>query len=390
MPIYLDNSATTRVCEEAAQKVLDVMLNHYGNPSSLHSMGLDAELIVTGARENIAAALHCKPSEIIFTSCGTEANNLAIFSAANTLRRRGNRIVTTKLEHPSVQNVMHELEKSGFEVVYLSPDANGFIKADELAAAITPDTILVSMMLVNNETGAIQPVEAIKKAVLKAHSPALIHCDAVQAFCKIPLRPDKLGVDLLTISSHKIHGPKGAGALYVRNGVRLLPMLFGGGQEKGIRSGTESVPAIAGFGKAAQIAFEKLDETSRLTRSLRDYCIEQFKEMPYVVINAPALALALAVSSLDMYAPHIMNISVLGIRSETMLHYLESEDIYVSSGSACSKGAKSHVLAAMSLPDKNIDSALRISFSRFNTLDEAKILIEAVSRGAARLIRKSY
>lgn len=388
MPIYLDNSATTRVCEEAAQKVLDVMLNHYGNPSSLHSMGLDAELIVTGARENIATTLHCKPSEIIFTSCGTEANNLAIFSAANTLRRRGNRIVTTKLEHPSVQNVMHELEKSGFEVIYLSPDTDGIIKADELAAAITPDTILVSMMLVNNETGAIQPIEAVKKAVIKAHSPALIHCDAVQAFCKIPLRPDKLGVDLLTISSHKIHGPKGAGALYVRNGVRLLPMLFGGGQEKGIRSGTESVPAIAGFGKAAQIAFEKLDETSRLTRSLRDYCIEQFKEMPYVVINAPALALA--VSSLDMYAPHIMNISVLGIRSETMLHYLESEDIYVSSGSACSKGAKSHVLAAMSLPDKNIDSALRISFSRFNTLDEAKILIEAVFRGAARLIRKSY
>jgi cysteine desulfurase len=384
MSIYLDNSATTKVCEEAAQKVLDAMLNHYGNPSSLHCMGLDAELIVTGARENIATALHCKPSEIVFTSCGTEANNLAIFSAANTLRRRGNRIVTTKLEHPSVQNVMRELEKSGFEVIYLSPDANGIIKTDELAAAITPETILVSIMLVNNETGAIQPVEAAKKAIIKAHSPALIHCDAVQAFCKIPVRPDKLGVDLLTISSHKVHGPKGAGALYVRHGVRILPMLFGGGQEKGNRSGTESVPAIVGFGEATRIAFEKLDETSRHTRSMRDYCIEQFKVMPGVVINAPT------VSNLDMYAPHIMNISVLGIRSETMLHYLESEGVYVSSGSACSKGAKSHVLSAMSLPDKNIDSALRISFSRFNTLDDAKMLVEAVSRGAARLIRKSY
>ncbi len=403
MSIYLDNSATTRVCEEAAQKMLDVMLNHYGNPSSLHSMGLDAELIVSGARENIAGALHCKPCEIIFTSGGTESNNLAIFGAANALRRRGSRIVTTAIEHSSVHNSMRELEKSGFEVIYLSPDANGIIKTDELAAAITPDTVLVSIMLVNNETGAIQPVEAAKKAVLKAHSPALVHCDAVQGFCKIPIRPDKLGVDLLSISSHKVHGPKGAGALYIRQGARILPLLFGGGQEKGLRSGTEAVPAIAGFGEASRIAFEKLDETAALTRSLRDYCVKRFEAMPDVVINSPP---AHAVSSQtegrpsdnlnlivnrpfsDKYTPHIMNISVLGIRSETMLHYLESEGIFVSSGSACSKGAKSHVLSAMGIPDKNIDSALRISFSRYSTLDEAKALVGAISRGVDRLVRR--
>lgn len=386
MTVYLDNSATTRVCEEAVEKMADAMLNHYGNPSSLHKMGIDAEQIVTDARENISLALHCKSSEILFTSGGTESNNLAVFGAANALKRRGNRIVTTSIEHPSVLNAMRELEKSGFEVIYLKPGIDGAIKKEELNEAITPDTILVSMMLVNNETGAVQPVGEAKKAVVRAKSHALVHCDSVQGFCKIPLRPEKLGVDLLTMSSHKIHGPKGAGALYVRSGARILPIVFGGGQEKGMRSGTEAVPAIAGFGEAARIAYKKLEETARLTLSLRDYCISRFNEMSGVKINAPAQGGNNGITG--DYAPHILNISVLGIRSETMLHYLELEGIYVSSGSACSKGAKSHVLAAMGLSDEIIDSSLRISFSRFNTTDDAFALCDAVSRGIARLAKR--
>jgi cysteine desulfurase len=383
MPIYLDNSATTRVCDEAALKVMDVMQNHYGNPSSLHSMGVDAELILNGARESIANALFCKPSEIFFTSGGTEANNLAVFGAAKALQRRGKRVVTTSIEHPSVQNVMRELEKQGFDVVYLSPAADGAIKEEELFNAVTPDTILVSMMLVNNETGAIQPVAAAKKAVKKAGCPALVHCDAVQGFLKIPFRPKKLGIDLVTTSSHKIHGPKGAGALFIDSGARIVPVLYGGGQEKGIRSGTEPLPAIAGFGEAARVAFLKLDETTNLTRSLRDYCIKQLSQMPEVVLN-PANCTDAA---RELYAPHILNFSVPGIRSETMLHYLESKDIFVSSGSACSKGAKSQVLSAMGLSAAIIDSAIRVSFCRDNTLPDAKALVEEITRGADRLIR---
>lgn len=386
MPVYLDNSATTQVCAEAVSKMSDVMLNHYGNPSSLHSMGLDAELIITHARENIALALHCKPSEIFFTSGGTESNNLAVFGAAKAMRRRGKSIVTTEIEHPSVLNAMKELEKNGFNVTYLKPGLDGAIKVDDLNRAVTRDTILVSIMLVNNETGAVQPVEAAKKAVLKAGSPALVHCDAVQGFCKIPLRPESLGIDLLTVSSHKIHGPKGSGALYVRKGARILPIAFGGGQEKGMRSGTEAVPAIAGFGEAAKIAFQKLNETAKLTNSLRNYCIEKFREMPGIKINSPQNTDGS--DDYPLYAPHLMNISVLGIRSETMLHYLESEGVFVSSGSACSKGARSHVLSSMGLPEETIDSALRISFSRYNTPGDAETLVGAVKRGAQRLEKR--
>lgn len=387
MTVYLDNSATTRVCEEAVEKMADAMLNHYGNPSSLHGMGLDAERIVAGARENIAAALHCKPSELFFTSGGTEANNLAVFGGARALHRRGNRIVTTSIEHPSILNAMRELEKDGFEVIYLNPAADGAVKTEELREAITKETILVSMMLVNNETGAIQPVAEIKKAAAKAKSPALIHCDAVQGFCKVPLRPEKLGVDLLSVSSHKIHGPKGAGALYVRSGARILPLLFGGGQEKGLRSGTEAVPAIAGFGEAARIAYENLNEKISRIRVLRDDCAEKLRKISGVIVNAPSSD-GKEQKGTEAYAPHILNFSVPGIRSETMLHFLESEGIYVSSGSACSKGAKSHVLAAMGYSNDIIDSSLRVSFSRYNTENDVNALIEVVTRGLARLERR--
>lgn len=385
MSIYLDNSSTTYVCDEAAKKVLDTMQNHYGNPSSLHSMGVAAELLLKEARENISDALFCRPDEIFFTSGGTESNNLAIIGAARALRRRGKRIVTTSIEHPSVLNVVKELEKQGFEAVYLKPDADGRVKPEKLEEAITADTILVSIMMVNNETGAIQPVAAAKKAIDKAKSPALLHCDAVQGFMKIPFRPSRMGIDLLSISSHKIHGPKGAGALYVRNGVHLLPIIFGGGQEKGLRSGTEPVPAIAGFGEAAKTAFERFDSTREQMLRLRDCLIERFSNSEQVILNPKSVDLLMKEGA---YAPHILNFSVPGIRSETMLHYLESKGIYVSSGSACSKGARSRVLFEMGLAAEMIDSSIRVSFSRYNTLSDVQALADEVLNGVRILARK--
>lgn len=384
---YLDNSSTTRVCDEAVAVMNDVMQNHYGNPSSLHSMGVDAELIMTKAREKVAKSLFCKPSEIIFTSGGTETNNLAVIGAAKAFRRRGNRIVTTAIEHSSVLNSMKELEKQGFEVIYLKPGSDGAIKVKDLYEAVNSDTILVSMMLVNNETGALQPVAAAKNAVKAAKSPALIHCDAVQGYMKLPFRPQKLGIDLVTTSSHKIHGPKGAGALYVRDGARILPVLFGGGQENGLRSGTEPLPAIAGFGEAARVAFEKLSDTYKNTRSLRDYVIESLKDVDGIVFNPRGIGELNSDERKEFFAPHIVNFSAVGIRSETMLHYLESFGVYVSSGSACSKGAKSHVLTAMGLKTGIIDSALRISFSRYSTKEDADALIEGIKSGCGRLVR---
>ena len=388
MPVYLDNSATTRVCTEAAQKMLDVMQNHFGNPSSLHTMGLDAERILLQARESVATALSAVPAELVFTSGGTEANNLAVFGAARALRRRGNRIVTTAIEHPSVQNAMRALEQEGFEVIRLAPGADGAVREDDLFAAVTKETVLVSMMLVNNETGAIQPVSAAKRAVTRAGSPALVHCDTVQGFMKIPFRPERLGVDLATISAHKIHGPKGAGALYIRKGARVLPTLFGGGQEKGLRPGTEPLPAIAGFGEAARVAQARFDETAAHTRALRGYCIRSLSALPDAVFNPDTLGALSAEEDARLYAPHILNVSIPGIRSETMLHFLEAKGIFVSSGSACSKGATSPVLASMGLSPARIDSAIRVSFCRDNTKEDAKALVDALSLGAASLMRK--
>jgi cysteine desulfurase len=388
MPVYLDNSATTRVCDEAAQKMLDVMQNHFGNPSSLHMMGLEAELILTAARKSVAAALGVSSTEIFFTSGGTEANNLAVLGAARALRRRGNRIVTTAIEHPSVQNAVTVLEKEGFEVVRLVPDADGAVRESDLLEAVTKETVLVSMMLVNNETGAIQPVAAAKRAVTRVDSPALVHCDCVQGFLKIPFRPDRLGVDLATVSSHKIHGPKGAGALYIRSGARVLPLLFGGGQEKGLRPGTEPLPAIAGFGEAAHVACALFDDTARSTRALRRLCIDRLSAMPAAVLNPDTLGGRSPQEDERLFAPHILNVSIPGLRSETMLHFLESKGIFVSSGSACAKGATSPVLTAMGLASARVDSAIRVSFCRDNTPEDAAALIDALAYGAANLFRK--
>lgn len=374
--IYFDNSSTTKVCREAAEKVMEMMTQDYGNPSSLHTLGFRAEREMTAAREAVASFVHAKPEEICFTSGGTESNNLALFGAAEARRKRGRHIVTTEIEHPSVLNVMKRLEESGFEVTYLKPDSFGKITPGQVKNAVRSDTILVSMMRVNNEVGSILPVEAAADAIREKKAPALLHMDAVQAFGKLPLNPQKMGVDLMSVSSHKIHGPKGAGALYLRHGVHIEPHTFGGGQEKNIRPGTESTPLIAGFGAAVRA----LPETGReleAMRGLNAYCREKLAKIDGVVFNSPEDAL-----------PYILNISAGGVRAETMLHYLSSREIYVSSGSACSRGKESPVLTAMGLPHARIATALRLSFSRFNTKEEIDQFAEALKDGLAEITKR--
>lgn len=373
--IYLDNSATTRVCEKSAEKVLELMTQCYGNPSSLHKKGLEAQREVAHARQAVAVSLSAQPREIIFTSGGTEANNLAVLGGAAAGRRRGKRIVTTAIEHPSVLEPMRQLEKEGFEVVFLTPDADGRVPEEAVLKAVTGDTILISVMAVNNELGSIQPIEVLKKAVKRAGAPALVHVDGVQAYGKLPLRPEKLGIDLLTVSGHKIHGPKGVGVLYVSKNARILPRTFGGGQERELRPGTEAAPLIAGLGAAAEELPDWRQAYSRMEK-LRDYTLQKLSGLEGVEVNSPVEGL-----------PYLLNFSALGIRSETMLHFLAQRGIYVSSGSACAKGKQSHVLKAAGLPDSRISSAIRVSFSRENTERDADALAEGVREGLACLAR---
>ena len=372
--VYLDNSATTAVCRSAAQAAYDMMTLNYGNPSSLHTKGLEAEKEITKARCSIAKLLCAEKAEIYFTSGGTEANNLAVFGAVDARKRMGNKIVTTAVEHSSVFESCRELERQGYEVVFLKPKNGGRITPEQIFEAVDNKTVLVSIMLVNNETGAIQPVETARKTAVQKCAPALIHCDAVQAFGKIPVSPRKLGIDLLTVSSHKIHGPKGTGALYVKNGVRITPRMFGGEQENRLRPGTEAAPLIAGFGAAVrEIDLNTIEEI----RALRDYCAEQVIKLEGTVLHSDGSCL-----------PYIVNFSVLGIRSETMLHFLAARGIYISSGSACAKGKKSHVLTALGLSAEESDSALRVSFSKYNTRADVDCLIAAIDEGMRTLARR--
>lgn len=369
MDAYFDNSATTAPCCEAVNAVSDAMTRRWGNPSSLHRVGNLANELLENSRKDIADRLSCAPEEIYFTSGGTESNNLAVMGAAYQMRRMGRRIVSTSVEHSSVDDTLNKLEAEGFEVIKLKVDNYGRINEKELYAAVNSNTILITMMLVNNEVGTIMPVQAAKRAAMMARSPALIHCDAVQAFGKMPVKPVTLGVDLMTVSSHKIHGPKGAGALYIRKGVKIKPRTFGGEQEKKIRPGTEAMPAIAGFAAAARALPDPARELEHITM-LRDYMVAKLGEIPDVVINSPHDAL-----------PYVTNISVLGIKSEPMLNFLSERGIYVSSGSACSKGKKSHVLMQMGLDRRRLDSPLRISFSRYTTIQEIDALILGIAEG---------
>ncbi len=376
MDAYFDNSATTAPCCEAVNAVADAMTRCWGNPSSLHRQGNLAKELLDSSRESVAKALSCAPEEIFFTSGGTESNNLALKGAAYQMRRMGRRIVSTSIEHPSVDETLNRLEAEGFEVIKLKVDSYGRINERELYSAVNSNTILITMMLVNNEVGTIMPVQAAKRAAMMARSPALIHCDAVQAFGKMPIKPATLGVDLMTISSHKIHGPKGVGALYIRKGVKIKPVTTGGEQEQqknnnnlSIRPGTEAMPAIAGFAAAARALPDPKRELEHITM-LRDYMVSKLTELDGVVVNSPPDAL-----------PYVTNVSVIGIKSEPMLNFLSDRGICVSSGSACSKGKKSHVLLQMGLDRKRLDSPLRISFSRFTTVQEIDALITGIAEG---------
>ena len=367
MEAYLDNSATTQPCKEAVEKMNYALRTCWGNPSSLHSKGIAASELLEEARNNIAKKLSCESDEIFFTSGGTESNNIAVFGAANAQRRRGSRIITTSIEHSSVEECIKALENQGYDVVRLRVNERGVIDERQLYAATNPSVVLISMMYVNNEVGSIQPVEFAKRAVVHSGANALIHCDAVQAFGKVQLKPYNMGVDLMTVSSHKIHGPKGAGALFVKKGTKLVQHSFGGLQENKIRPGTEPLPAIAGFGAAAA-AIPDYSESLKYVTDLRNYMVAKLRTIEGVRINSPENAL-----------PYITNISVEGIPSEVMLNYLSGLGICVSSGSACSKGHKSRVLKAMNLSDDVINTALRISLSVFTTKEEIDYLIGGIA-----------
>lgn len=374
MPTYLDNAATTKPCSEAVAAINACLTEQYGNASSLHTMGTAAWQIVNDARKAVAAALSCEPERIIFTSGATESNNLAIFGAAKAMRRRGNRIVTTGIEHPSVAAAVSALEQDGFDVVRILPNKGGLIDAAEFLAAVDDKTILCSAMQVNNETGAVLPIQRLFGDIKRKFPNVLTHCDAVQAFCKLPVQSARLNADLISVSGHKIHAAKGVGALYIAKGVRIVPQVYGGGQERGIRPGTESVPLIAGFGAAVNAALPHLRQSYEHCGALKAYARERLQALPEITLLEKA----------GESSPYIMSIAVQGIRSEILLHFLETEGVYVSSGSACSKGKKSEVLAAFGYSDSVVDTAIRISFSRDTTTEDIDELAAAVAQGIER------
>lgn len=371
---YFDNSATTMLCTKAKEAIVEAC-DMYGNPSSLHKMGILSSRMLEDARKTVAESISADVSEIYFTSGGTESDNMAIVGAVKALHRRGRKIVTTAFEHSAVMHTMKQLEADGFEVVYLKPDESGTVSIKAFLDAIDEQTILVSCMSVNNETGAFLPVELIKKAIIKKKSPALFHCDATQSYLKYPINPNKSGIDLLTLSAHKIHGPKGVGALYIKKGVRILPRTFGGEQEKGLRPGTEPLILINGFAAAVN-DFGNSAENAKKCAEIKNYIIEKLKNESDILINSP-----------DNSSDYILSISVLGIRSETMLHFLEQKEVYVSSGSACAKGKPSHVLTALGFDKKRADSTIRISFSKFNTFKQADRLIDGIITAKNSLIK---
>lgn len=375
MEAYLDNSATTRCSDRACQLMVDLLTKDYGNPSSLHMKGIEAERFVETAKKKIAKTLRVSEKEIIFTSGGTESNNLAIIGAAMANRRAGNHIITTSIEHASVENPMEFLKEQGFDITYLSVDENGIISLEELEEAVTEQTILVSMMQVNNEIGAIEPVAEAAELIKKKNPATLIHVDAIQSYGKMYIYPKKLGIDMLSVSGHKIHGPKGSGFLWVKEKTKLKPLILGGGQQKGMRSGTENVPAIAGLGEAAEEIYENLDEKRAHLYGLKQRFINGIERLEGTHVNG---------KTGEDSAPHIVSVSFEGIRSEVLLHSLEDRGIYVSSGSACSsnnhagkqKGSKT--LRNIHLKENLLDSTLRFSFSVHTTEEEIDYALEVL------------
>lgn len=371
---YLDNAATTPVRPEAAQAALEAMTGGWGNPSSQYALGRQAAEAVKGWRADLAGALGCEPGEVFFTSCGSESDNWAILGALEANRRAGKHIVTTAIEHAAVLEPITALERQGYEVTYLQPDRQGNIDPARAAAALRPDTALVSMMLVNNELGAVLPVRETARAIKKTGCPALLHCDAVQGFLKVPFAPRELGVDLLSVSGHKIHAPKGVGALYVRRGVKLPPLIRGGGQEGGYRSGTEATAQIAAFAAAARLGAASFREDADHMAELKAYAVGRLaQEVPEALVLAQG------------GAPHILPLSLPGYKSEVVVRFLSDRGVYLSSGSACHRGKPSHVFAALKLPKPQLDGALRVSFSYDTSQEDVDALIEGLKAAKEQL-----
>jgi len=374
MPVYLDNAATTKPCAEAVEAAVKAMTDNYGNPSSLHRAGLDAQLAVDGARKIIAESIGADSACIYFTSGATESNNLALRGASAAYGRNRRKIVISAVEHASVEETAADLEKKGFEIVRVSPRDDGRFCPADFVNVCDDNTCLISMMYVNNETGYILPVKEVFAAVKRRFPNIITHCDCVQGYMKLPVKVSALNADLVSLSAHKIHGVKGVGAIYIKKGVRVVPVVTGGKQEKGIRSGTESVPLIAAFGAAAEKLGKTIDERFKTVQSLKAHFLETISDMDCVEVNSP-----------DDGSPYIINISVVGRRSEIMLHFLESKGIYVSSGSACSKGQQSGVLGQFGIKDKRADGALRISINAETTTAELDELTAALREGIEKV-----
>lgn len=378
--VYLDNSATTRCSERAKDLMVKLLMEDYGNPSSLHMKGVEAENYIKEAKRQIAKTLKVEEKEILFTSGGTESNNTALIGAAIANKRSGNHIITTSIEHASVSAPMAYLEELGFRVTYLKVDHNGMISLEELADAVCEDTILVSLMMVNNEIGAVEPIEEAAK-VIKAKNPdTLLHVDAIQAYGKYRIYPKKIGIDLLSVSGHKIHAPKGTGFLFIKDKTKVKPLIYGGGQQKGMRSGTENVPGVAALGEAAAEIYENFDEKIDHLYTLKSRFIDGVSGIEGVTVNGK--------TGRDS-APQIVSVSIDGVRSEVMLHTLEDQGIYVSAGSACSsnKPSVSHTLTSIGLKGNLLDSTIRFSFSVHTTEEEIDYAISVMSDVIPKLRR---
>ena len=359
---YLDNSATTQVCPEAAEAAVNAMTLTFGNPSSTHAAGREAKKLLDASRASIAAAVGCAPAELVFTSCGSESDNWALLAGAESMKRRGRHIISSVAEHDAIRRTLDLLEAQGCEVTRLKPERSGAVSVDAVREALREDTVLVSLMLVNHETGAVTDVAGVSAALRDAGSQALLHTDAVQAFMKLPFSPKSLGADLISVSGHKIHAPKGIGALYIRKGLRLKPMIVGGGQEDGRRAGTEATAQVAAFAAACDAARPRLRENAERMAAQRDEIIDRLRA------DIPELKV------LGGGAPHILSISLPGFRSEVLMNFLEAREVYVSKSSACKKGGRSHVLEAMGLDARTIDGALRIGLCRYTAQEDIDAL----------------
>ena len=367
--IYLDNSATTKPCIQAVEAMTKAMTENWGNPSALYNFGIDTARELRSARHQVAAALGAEPERVFFTSGGTEADNWAIFGTVKRLGKRGKHIITTAMEHHAILNCAKDLEAQGYEVTYLKPDSMGRITVEDLKSALRKDTILVSVMMVNNEVGSVMPISQMAKLTHKLCPDAIFHTDAVQGFLKVPFHAKTLGADLISVSSHKIHGPKGAGALYISPRLKSFPpLLLGGGQEGGYRSGTEGTPAIFGFAAAAEATYKTFREDISREKEMISFLAEKLPSLPGVVINGAH------------EAPHILSISIPGVPTQNSINILQDAQICVSAGSACAKGHRSHVLTAMGISPEIIDCTFRVSLCKDPTMDDLSQLVRAIEQ----------